>query len=252
MQQWLDSTGGIPDNRSLSPPNNSDLSSSGGSPPMSHMHAPPMTPGTPAGDDEIIPTAIVIKNIPFNVKRETLLDIIVSMSWFFPRSQRVSTAPHRHRSPSRRLTHSTITLTSRASSVALRSLISVRPQTLTPLLLRLMVLTCKVASSESSTRRCYKLGRRSASNARRPSGACAPCSWKRNNRRCSTSSNRDTMSSGLSSQLRSLRSDLSRLQTCIRVRNTRHRRCLRCRHPSLSTSPRSLRRRCPRCLPVLG
>lgn len=29
------------------------------------------------GDDEIIPTAIVIKNIPFNVKRETLLDIIV-------------------------------------------------------------------------------------------------------------------------------------------------------------------------------
>lgn len=29
-------------------------------------------------DDEIIPTAIVIKNIPFTVKRETLLDIIVS------------------------------------------------------------------------------------------------------------------------------------------------------------------------------
>ena len=28
-------------------------------------------------DDEIIPNAIVIKNIPFNVKRETLLDIIV-------------------------------------------------------------------------------------------------------------------------------------------------------------------------------
>jgi hypothetical protein len=36
-------------------------------------------PTTPGGnpDDEIIPTAIVIKNIPFNVKRETLLDIIV-------------------------------------------------------------------------------------------------------------------------------------------------------------------------------
>jgi len=32
---------------------------------------------SPTGDDEIIPTAIVIKNIPFNVKRETLLDIIV-------------------------------------------------------------------------------------------------------------------------------------------------------------------------------
>ncbi|KAI0637249.1 hypothetical protein C8Q77DRAFT_1216009 [Trametes polyzona] len=78
--QWLDNTAGIPDNRSLSPPNNSDLSSSGGSPPMSHMHAPPMTPGTPAGDDEVIPTAIVIKNIPFNVKRETLLDIIASLS----------------------------------------------------------------------------------------------------------------------------------------------------------------------------
>jgi len=31
-------------------------------------------------DDEIIPTAIVIKNIPFNVKRETLLDIIASLS----------------------------------------------------------------------------------------------------------------------------------------------------------------------------
>lgn len=41
--------------------------------------------GTPSvgsnqpGDDEVIPTAIVIKNIPFNVKRETLLDIIVSI-----------------------------------------------------------------------------------------------------------------------------------------------------------------------------
>lgn len=43
------------------------------------MHAPPLAPGTPNQglDDEIIPTAIVIKNIPFNVKRETLLDIIV-------------------------------------------------------------------------------------------------------------------------------------------------------------------------------
>jgi hypothetical protein len=36
----------------------------------------PTTPGANP-DDEIIPTAIVIKNIPFNVKRETLLDIIV-------------------------------------------------------------------------------------------------------------------------------------------------------------------------------
>lgn len=31
-------------------------------------------------DDEVIPTAIVIKNIPFNVKRETLLDIIVRVA----------------------------------------------------------------------------------------------------------------------------------------------------------------------------
>lgn len=44
------------------------------------------------GDDEIIPTAIVIKNIPFNVKRETLLDIIVRIFFFscLPR------APHAH------------------------------------------------------------------------------------------------------------------------------------------------------------
>ena len=48
---------------------------------MPHVLAPTInTPGTPSQgqDDEIIPTAIVIKNIPFNVKRETLLDIIVS------------------------------------------------------------------------------------------------------------------------------------------------------------------------------
>ncbi|KAH9946345.1 uncharacterized protein BXZ73DRAFT_37556 [Epithele typhae] len=79
--QWLDNPASMPDNRSLSPPNNSDLSSSGGSPPLGHMHAPPQTSGTPVGgDDEIIPTAIVIKNIPFNVKRETLLDIIASLA----------------------------------------------------------------------------------------------------------------------------------------------------------------------------
>ncbi|KAF4578596.1 hypothetical protein EYR36_000403 [Pleurotus pulmonarius] len=76
--QWLDSS---PDNRSLSPNNNSDFSSAGGSPPMGHLN-PPMAPSTPSlnPDDEIIPTAIVIKNIPFNVKRETLLDIITSLS----------------------------------------------------------------------------------------------------------------------------------------------------------------------------
>ncbi|KAH7909142.1 hypothetical protein BJ138DRAFT_1156024 [Hygrophoropsis aurantiaca] len=80
--QWLDNTMAIPDNRSLSPNNNSDFSSSGGSPPMGHLAGPPIAPSTPsqAADDEIIPTAIVIKNIPFNVKRETLLDIITSLS----------------------------------------------------------------------------------------------------------------------------------------------------------------------------
>ena len=66
------------DSRSMSPHNNSDLSSAGGSPPMASVN-PPIAPTTPSQnpDDEIIPTAIVIKNIPFNVKRETLLDIIV-------------------------------------------------------------------------------------------------------------------------------------------------------------------------------
>ncbi|KAI6036886.1 hypothetical protein BKA83DRAFT_4168696 [Pisolithus microcarpus] len=82
--QWLDNTSIIQENRSLSPNNNSDFSSSGGSPPMGHL-APPssaITPQAPAqyAEDEIIPTAIVIKNIPFNVKRETLLDIIASLS----------------------------------------------------------------------------------------------------------------------------------------------------------------------------
>ncbi|KAJ7286007.1 hypothetical protein C8J57DRAFT_1051203 [Mycena rebaudengoi] len=77
--QWLDNS----DDRSISPHNNSDFSSAGGSPPpMGHLTSPP--PITPSAsqnlDDEVIPTAIVIKNIPFNVKRETLLDIIASLS----------------------------------------------------------------------------------------------------------------------------------------------------------------------------
>ncbi|TFK42796.1 hypothetical protein BDQ12DRAFT_703166 [Crucibulum laeve] len=78
--QWLDNNSS--DSRSLSPHNNSDFSSAGGSPPMSHLNPPPIAPTTPGGnlDDDVIPTAIVIKNIPFNVKRETLLDIIASLS----------------------------------------------------------------------------------------------------------------------------------------------------------------------------
>ncbi|KAG5637717.1 hypothetical protein H0H81_003481 [Sphagnurus paluster] len=49
---------------------------------MGHLNPPSMAPSTPGQnpDDEVIPTAIVIKNIPFNVKRETLLDIIASLS----------------------------------------------------------------------------------------------------------------------------------------------------------------------------
>ena len=48
---------------------------------MGHINEPAtsMTPGSVNQDDDIIPTAIVIKNIPFNVKRETLLDIIVGI-----------------------------------------------------------------------------------------------------------------------------------------------------------------------------
>ncbi|KAH7889959.1 hypothetical protein F5I97DRAFT_1801507 [Phlebopus sp. FC_14] len=80
--QWLDNSAVVSDNRPLSPNNNSDFSSSGGSPPMGHLAATSMAPSTPGQnvEDEIIPTAIVIKNIPFNVKRETLLDIIASLS----------------------------------------------------------------------------------------------------------------------------------------------------------------------------
>lgn len=52
---------------------------------MGHINEPaaPATPGSVNPDDDIIPTAIVIKNIPFNVKRETLLDIIVGFFFFF-------------------------------------------------------------------------------------------------------------------------------------------------------------------------
>jgi len=76
-KQWLDGPIATTDNRPLSPNNNSDFSSTGGSPPASQVNAP--TTPVQGNDDEVIPTAIVIKNIPFNVKRETLLDIIVSL-----------------------------------------------------------------------------------------------------------------------------------------------------------------------------
>ncbi|KAJ7236711.1 hypothetical protein B0H12DRAFT_1238415 [Mycena haematopus] len=74
--QWLDNS----DNRSLSPHNNSDFSSAGGSPPPNLQSPPVAASPSQNTDDEVIPTAIVIKNIPFNVKRETLLDIIASLA----------------------------------------------------------------------------------------------------------------------------------------------------------------------------
>ncbi|KDN48586.1 hypothetical protein RSAG8_02573, partial [Rhizoctonia solani AG-8 WAC10335] len=83
---WLEQSV-APDERSFSPPQTSDLSSGGTSPPHHHLQTPQSmqmstsmgSMGMP-GDDEIIPTAIVIKNIPFTVKRETLLDIIASLA----------------------------------------------------------------------------------------------------------------------------------------------------------------------------
>ncbi|EUC56984.1 RRM/R3H domain protein [Rhizoctonia solani AG-3 Rhs1AP] len=82
---WLEQSV-APDDRSFSPPQTSDLSSGGTSPPHHHLQAPPgmQMSGSMGGmggpDDEVIPTAIVIKNIPFTVKRETLLDIIASLA----------------------------------------------------------------------------------------------------------------------------------------------------------------------------
>jgi hypothetical protein len=67
----------------MSPLQTSDISS-GGSPPSLNQQALVGSQGATAtgtgADDEVIPTAIVIKNIPFNVQRETLLDIIVRLA----------------------------------------------------------------------------------------------------------------------------------------------------------------------------
>ncbi|KAG9016075.1 hypothetical protein FRB93_011549 [Tulasnella sp. JGI-2019a] len=82
---WLDNTTNPADNRAHSPQNGSDLSVSTGSPPQVPQIQPPQlyagqTTSTTSADDDIIPTAIVIKNIPFTVRRETLLDIIASLN----------------------------------------------------------------------------------------------------------------------------------------------------------------------------
>ena len=70
---------------------------------------------TQAIDDEIIPTAIVIKNIPFNVKRETLLDIIVRI--FLPLISLILHHSARLLYQSPRLMPSIITLTNRVHFV---------------------------------------------------------------------------------------------------------------------------------------
>ncbi|KAF8267178.1 hypothetical protein EI94DRAFT_1701204 [Lactarius quietus] len=75
--QWLDGGSTFPDDRSLSSPNSSDLSSGGGSPPLPHINSPSIPPSNQGAEDEIIPTAIVIKNIPFIAKHKTLLEIII-------------------------------------------------------------------------------------------------------------------------------------------------------------------------------
>lgn len=72
--------------RAFSPPHTSDISSSGSPPPhqIPQIQQPMLydqqypAASNNSGDDDIIPNAIVIKNIPFTVKRETLLEIIVS------------------------------------------------------------------------------------------------------------------------------------------------------------------------------
>lgn len=62
----------------MSPPQPSDISSGGSPPPALNQQGLAGSQAAMGLDDDVIPTAIVIKNIPFNVPRETLLDIIVS------------------------------------------------------------------------------------------------------------------------------------------------------------------------------
>lgn len=153
QQQWIENQV-LNDARSMSPPSNSDLSS-GGSPPLHHLQVPTNMSSPPisgGGDDEVIPTAIVIKNIPFNVRRETLLDIIVRVmtaplfvtpSLFFLLSRlgsELATNPgisfihsaHRPRSTSRHPTLSTTTLTRRVPFADWRLPTFARPQMLMP------------------------------------------------------------------------------------------------------------------------
>jgi hypothetical protein len=88
-----------------------------------------MTPGI---DDDVIPTAIVIKNIPFNVKRETLLDIIVRTHHHTRAADRADFLRARHPCRSRRRTRSTTTSTSPARSAGSPSPTSASRATRTP------------------------------------------------------------------------------------------------------------------------
>ncbi|KAF8264143.1 hypothetical protein EI94DRAFT_1703489 [Lactarius quietus] len=65
-QQWLNGGSTFPDNRSLSSPNNSDLSSGGGLPPLPHINSPSIPPSNQGAEDEIIPTAIAFKQLIFH------------------------------------------------------------------------------------------------------------------------------------------------------------------------------------------
>ena len=169
FQQWLDSS-----------PESSDDLSSAGSPPM---------PALPAYsvDDEIIPTAIVIKNIPFNVSRETLLSIMVSISFSFL-FLLLTHQPIRSLLVSPFLMPSTTTWIRQALFVVLPLQISATLQMQTPSSLPSTASTSRAGDSESSTKRSSRLVKRSASNAKRLSVGCAPCNSRRNSRPSSTSS----------------------------------------------------------------
>ncbi|KIO25148.1 hypothetical protein M407DRAFT_93716 [Tulasnella calospora MUT 4182] len=87
---WMDGNQQQPlgEERAFSPPHTSDISSSGSPPPpqVPHIQQPMLygeqqySASNNSGEDDIIPNAIVIKNIPFTVKREALLEIITSLN----------------------------------------------------------------------------------------------------------------------------------------------------------------------------
>lgn len=199
----------------------------------------PTTPGALGADEDIIPTAIVIKNIPFNVKRETLLDIIVS-SFIMRYHRHIAHLFARLLSRSRRLMRSITILTRLVNSGVLPLLTSGSQLMPTPSLLPSMVSTCKAVSCASNTKRFCKLAKRSALSARRLSVVCVPCNWRRSRLRCSSNSTSRRPSTTmvapqvLASLLRSLR----------RARSPA------LRHSRLSRRLKSSFLRCPRFRPL--